>query len=249
MQSRVFSIFMTITISPPLIQQLQPRFLNARNIFSSRESSSKIYSWPAFVAGAIVSEIPYRILAGTIYWCCWYWATWFPRDTYTSASMWLMVIVFELYYLGFGMAIASFSPNELLASLLVPVFFTFAVSFCGVVVPYAGLPYFWRQWMYWLTPFKYLFEAMLGLVTHNIPIECADNELAKFSPPPGQSCDAYAGPYAAKAGGYVKSIDGGLCGFCQYSNGDEFVSSFRSLSLSHNIRCAVYVLWANYLLR
>ena len=77
MQSRLFSIFMTLTISPPLIQQLQPRYLNARNIYESREASSKIYSWVAFVTGAIVSEIPYRLVAGTIYWCCWYWATWY----------------------------------------------------------------------------------------------------------------------------------------------------------------------------
>jgi hypothetical protein len=40
-------------------------------------------------------------------------------------------MLFELYYLGFGQMIAAFSPNELLASLLVPMFFTFIVSFCG----------------------------------------------------------------------------------------------------------------------
>lgn len=151
MQSRLFSIFMTLTISPPLIQQLQPRFMNARNIYDNREANSKIYSWIAFVTAAVVSEIPYRIVAGTLYWCSWYWATWFPRGTYPSAVMWIWIQLFGLFYLGFGQAIASFSPNELLASLLVPVFFLFVVSFCGVVVPYAGLPYFWRSWMYWLT--------------------------------------------------------------------------------------------------
>jgi ATP-binding cassette, subfamily G (WHITE), member 2, SNQ2 len=134
MQSRIFSIFMTLTISPPLIQQLQPRFLAMRNIYSARESNARIYSWPAFVTGAILSEIPYRLVAGTIYWACWYWGIWFPRDTYTSVSIWAMIMAFELFYTGFGMAIASFSPNELLASLLVPIFFTFIVAFCGVVV-------------------------------------------------------------------------------------------------------------------
>jgi ATP-binding cassette subfamily G (WHITE) protein 2 (SNQ2) len=59
--------------------------------------------------------------------------------------MWMYVILFEMFYLGFGQAIASFAPNELLASLLVPVFFLFVVSFCGVVVPYMALPYFWRR--------------------------------------------------------------------------------------------------------
>lgn len=132
MQSRLFSTFMTLTISPPLIQQLQPRFLEARSIFESRESNSKIYSWIAFTTATILSEIPYRIIAGTVYWACWYFPPNFPRDSYTSASVWAFVIVFELFYLGFGQAIASFSPNELLASLLVPIFF------------------FWQSWMYHL---------------------------------------------------------------------------------------------------
>ena len=151
MQSRLFSIFMTLTISPPLIQQLQPRFLNSRNIFETRESNAKIYSWIAFVVGAIASEIPYRIASGTIYWCCWYWGVGFPQGTFTSAVMWMWIMMFEMYYLGFGQAIAAFSPNELLASILVPLFFLFVVSFCGVVVPAMALPTFWRSWMYWLT--------------------------------------------------------------------------------------------------
>ncbi|KAF2003738.1 hypothetical protein P154DRAFT_572918 [Amniculicola lignicola CBS 123094] len=227
MQSRLFSVFMTLTISPPLIQQLQPRFLNMRSIYESREGNSKIYSWIAFVWGAILSEIPYRVVAGTLYWACWYWATWFPRDTYTSASMWMFVIAFEMYYLGFGQMIAAFSPNELLASLLVPLFFTFIVSFCGVVVPYAALPTFWQSWMYWLTPFHYLLEGMLGLLTDGVPITCATNELAIFPPPPGQDCQTYAGAFAQQAGGYIQTQPNGDCGYCQFASGTQFAASFN----------------------
>ena len=73
LQSRLFSIFMTLTISPPLIQQLQPKYLQARQIFQARESNSKIYSWVAFVFGAVLVEIPYSIVAGTLYFNCWWW--------------------------------------------------------------------------------------------------------------------------------------------------------------------------------
>ncbi|KAF2642827.1 hypothetical protein P280DRAFT_276326 [Massarina eburnea CBS 473.64] len=227
MQSRLFSTFMTLTIAPPLIQQLQPRFLKLRSLYESREGNAKIYSWTAFVWGAILSELPYRILAGTIYWCCWYFAPFFPRDTYTAASVWLFVMQFELFYLGFGQAIASFAANELLASLLVPLFFLFVVSFCGVVVPYAGLPYFWRSWMYWLTPFHYLLEGFLGLLVNGLPVECDSSELAIFPPPPGQNCQSYAGSYAQQSGGYVQTQPNGDCGFCQYATGDAFAASFN----------------------
>lgn len=129
MQSRLFSIFMTLTIAPPLIQQLQPRFIKSRRLYQSREGKAKIYSWTAFVWGAILSELPYRLVAGTIYWCCWYFAPFFPRDTYTAASVWLFIMEFEMFYLGFGQAIASFAANELLASILVPLFFLFGKLF------------------------------------------------------------------------------------------------------------------------
>jgi ABC-type multidrug transport system permease subunit len=99
-----------------------------------------VYGWFAFTVAAIIPEYPWSFVAGTLYWCCWYWAAWFPRDTYTLASMWIYVSVFEVFYVSFGQAIASFASNELLASLFVPLFFLFVVSFCGVVVPYAGLP-------------------------------------------------------------------------------------------------------------
>ncbi len=142
MQSRLFSIFMTLTIAPPLIQQLQPKFLQFRAIYQSREANSKIYSWVAFVAGAILVEIPYSIVAGTIYFNCWWWgAVGRGRGKFDSAYTWMLLMLFELFYVGFGQMIASFSPNELLASLLVPIFFLFVVAFCGVVVPFAALPH------------------------------------------------------------------------------------------------------------
>ena len=71
MQSRLFSCFMTLTISPPLIQQLQPRFLHFRGIYESRESNSKVYSWVAFVVSTILPELPYAIVAGSVYFNCW----------------------------------------------------------------------------------------------------------------------------------------------------------------------------------
>ncbi|KAK8157656.1 LOW QUALITY PROTEIN: ABC-2 type transporter-domain-containing protein [Phyllosticta citrichinensis] len=228
MQSRLFSVFMVLAISPPLIQQLQPRYLNMRALFLSRESKSKMYSWAAFTTAAMVSEIPYRLVAGTLYWGCWYFAPGFPRDSLSAASAWLMVAAFELYYLSFGQAVAAFSPNELMASLLVPIFFLFIISFCGIVVPYASLTGFWKSWIYWLSPYTYRVEPLVALVTHDVPVRCDEQELAVFTPPPGQSCASYANPYVAAVGsGYVQSKADGSCGYCRFKNGNEFAATFN----------------------
>ncbi|EXJ86854.1 hypothetical protein A1O3_03808 [Capronia epimyces CBS 606.96] len=228
-QSRLFAVFMTLTISPPLIQQLQPVFLNSRNIFESRENNAKIYSWFAWTTGAVLVEIPYSLVAGGVYYCCWWWGIIGYRDStssFTSGFIFLCICLFELYYISFGQAIASFAPNELLASLLVPLFFLFVVSFCGVVVPPQQLPTFWRSWMYWLTPFHYIVEAMLGAIVHGQPVKCNKGEFARFSAPPGQTCQSYTDPYIRQAGGYVQVGADGLCEFCQYATGDEFSKGF-----------------------
>lgn len=226
-QNRLFSIFMTLTISPPLIQQLQPVFLNSRNVFQSRENKAKIYSWSAWTTAAVAVEIPYAIVAGGVYFCCWWWGIFGTRvSSFTSGFAFLLVLLFELYYVSFGQAIASFAPNDLLASLLVPIFFLFVVSFCGVVVPPMQLPAFWREWMYWLSPFHYLLEGFLGAAIHDQPVECADKEFARFSPPPGLSCQEYTESFIQQAGGYVQQGADGLCEFCQYATGDEFGRGF-----------------------
>jgi ATP-binding cassette subfamily G (WHITE) protein 2 (SNQ2) len=81
--------------------------------------------------------------------------------------------------------------------------------------------------MYWLTPFKYLLEGFLALLVTGQEIRCETQELAIFPPPPGQSCDSYAGQYAQQAGGYVQTQPDGNCGFCQFATGDAFAASFN----------------------
>lgn len=267
MQSRLFSVFMTLTICPPLIQQLQPRYLHFRGMYESREANSKIYNWSAFVTSSILPELPYSIIAGSIYFNCWfvpppllppltsktkkhpptntpsrYWGIWFPRDSFSSGYTWMLLMLFELFYVSFGQFIAAISPNELLASLLVPCFFTFIVAFCGVVVPYMALPHFWQSWMYWLTPFHYLLEGFLGVVVHEVPMECIQREEAFFTVPPGFStCQEYAGRFASQATGYIRDAGGGLCAYCLFSTGDEFVCFFPSFP------CLLYLVFFLYL--
>lgn len=93
-----------------------------------------------------------------------------------------------------------------------------------VVVPFFGLPSFWRSWMYYLTPFRYLMEGLLSVSVHGLQVQCDDTEFAKFPAPPGQTCQSYTEGFIRQAGGYVENGSDGLCHFCQYATGDEFVS-------------------------
>ena len=81
--------------------------------------------------------------------------------------------------------------------------------------------------MYYLTPFRYLLEGFLSVAVHGQPVQCADKEFAKFSPPPGQDCNSYASAFANQTGGYVQTGVNGLCEFCQYRTGDDFAATFN----------------------
>ncbi|KAI1780480.1 ABC-2 type transporter-domain-containing protein [Hypoxylon cercidicola] len=252
MQSRLFTIFMNLTIAPPLIQQLQPLFINSRNIFQSRENNAKIYSWFAWTTAAVLVEIPYAIVAGAIYFNCWWWGVGGSHLLgFRSGFIFLCIMLFELFYVGLGQAIAAFSPNELLASLFVPLFFLFVVSFCGVMVPPEQLPYFWRSWMYYVTPFHYLLEAFLATFIHEQPVNCKPTEFARFQPPndgvstcltyvvPGinstrSDYESITGRFNIPSGGYIddaKTMFPDYCQYCQYNSGDDFG---RGFSVSYN---------------
>ena len=84
--------------------------------------------------------------------------------------------------------------------------------------------------MYWASPFHYLMEALLALVSHDVPLICDREELAIFNAPSGQDCASYVGAFADRIDGSVTTLveasEGTLaeCGFCQFEDGDAFVS-------------------------
>jgi len=86
---------------------------------------------------------------------------------------------------------------------------------------------FWKSWMYYLTPFRYLLDGFLGAAVHGRAVICSSTEFARFPPPPGQTCQSYTQAFIATAGGYVQNGSDGLCEFCQYATGDEFARGFN----------------------
>lgn len=67
LQMRLFTIFNFIFVAPGVIAQLQPLFIERRDIFETRERKSKLYSWKAFITGLVVSEIPYLLICAFLY--------------------------------------------------------------------------------------------------------------------------------------------------------------------------------------
>lgn len=108
-----------------------------------------------------------------------------------------------------------------------PFFICVCELFNGILQPHEQMPTFWKYTMYYMTPFTYWIGGVLSAILKGTPVTCTQDELAVFRSPSNMTCAEYAGPWLSEKGrGYLSNPDEyGLCGYCEYSYGDDVSSS------------------------
>ncbi|QKX55112.1 uncharacterized protein TRUGW13939_02204 [Talaromyces rugulosus] len=240
LQQNLFTVFNLIFVAPGIISQLQPLFIDRRDIYEAREKKSKMYHWAPFVTGLIVSEFPYLLVCALLYYVCWYFTCGLPTSADHTGSVFFVVVMYECLYTGIGQMIAAYTPNAVFASLVNPLVITTLVSFCGVMIPYSQIEPFWRYWMYYIDPFNYLMSSILVFTTWEKHVNCNPAELAVFDPPPNQTCGEYLDIYSRDLGAGTNLLnpdDITGCQVCQYTQGGDYL---RTLNLAEE-----YYGWRN----
>jgi ABC-type multidrug transport system permease subunit len=112
--------------------------------------------------------------------------------------------------------------------------------------------------MYRVSPFTYLVGSVLSVGLSGTDIDCASNEILKFSPPnPGQTCKSFMQDYISYAGGKLKNENATTnCEFCPLAKTDDFLASmsiyfkdrWRDVGIlfafcAFNILAAVFLYW------
>ena len=243
LQNKLFATFMSLVLSTSLSQQLQPEFIEQRSLFEVRERPSKMYSWVVLLIGQAIVEIPWNFLGGTLFWIPWYYMVQFGRESTRAGYSWGFYMLFQLYYSSFAQAVATISPNAMIASMLFATLFSFVIVFCGVVQPPPQLPYFWRKWMFRLSPFTWIVEGMMGNFIHDQPVQCEPDEFNVLYPPSGMSCDDYLGDFSwtfdkappESRTGYYEQGPNGTCRYCVMRHGEDYLQSIL-LDSSHRYR-------------
>jgi hypothetical protein len=92
LQQNLFTVFNFIFIAPGIISQLQPLFIDRRDIYEAREKKSKMYHWAPFVTGLIVSEFPYLLVCALLYYVCWYFTAGLPSAPEHAGSVFFVVV-------------------------------------------------------------------------------------------------------------------------------------------------------------
>ncbi|KAF8851269.1 putative ABC transporter [Acephala macrosclerotiorum] len=252
LQNQMFAIFMLFTIFGQLVQQIMPHFVTQRSLYEARERPSKTYSWKAFMISNIAVELPWNSLMAVLIFFCWYYPIGLYRNaiptnavTERGGLMFLLIWEFLLFTSTFtNMVIAAIDTAETggnIANLM----FSLTLVFCGVLASPKVFPHFWI-FMYRVSPFTYLVDAMLSVGIANTNVVCASNELRKFMAPAGETCyqymDTYINTYGA--GGYLQFPNAtGTCEYCALDSTNQFLTELGGASYSHRWR-NFGILWA-----
>jgi ATP-binding cassette subfamily G (WHITE) protein 2 (SNQ2) len=226
LQYRIFALFIVSVIPAIIIAQIEPYYIMARGTYI-RESTSKMYHPVVFSLSQTISELPYAVLCSILYFVIFYYLAGFNYNSNRSGYFFAMFLCVEIFAITLGQAVAALNPSVYLASVWNPLLILIFSLFCGVTIPRPSMTYFWREWMYWLDPFTYVISGLTVNELHDLTVTCEQSELSIFTPPAGQTCDAYAGPFVNSSGGYLVDQANGDCGYCQYANGDEYFATLE----------------------
>src|SRR5580704_2406537 len=67
-----------------------------------------------------------------VFFLCFYWTVGFVDDSVLSFYTWLVIVIFCMFAITLGQAIASVTPSTQVAALLNPFIFSTLNLFCGV---------------------------------------------------------------------------------------------------------------------
>lgn len=106
LQSKAFSCFLVLMLVPEFINAISMRFILNRDIWLAREGPSGVYGWVAFSTAQIISEIPYAIIGGVIFYVLYYFMVGLPLG-FAAGYSFLMFSLFFLFATSWGQWIAA----------------------------------------------------------------------------------------------------------------------------------------------
>ncbi|KAJ1654029.1 ATP-binding cassette transporter snq2, partial [Dispira simplex] len=236
LQNRVFAIFQTSVLGILVINQVEPQLIKYRTWFT-REEASGFYDWRAFATGMVLAELPYVILSSSCFFGIFYFSVGLSGIGNRIAYFYIMYNALTIFAMLFGQAVASWTPNDVVASMVNPIPASFMALFSGVTIPYAEMPTFWRRWMYWVDPYHYVIEGILVNDLFQQPVVCTQREFFAFEPPNGHDCMEYTQEFLEKFRGYLQNPTAtSNCLYCPYKHGQDYYEVFLDWSFAHRYR-------------
>ncbi|KAI9021509.1 ABC-2 type transporter-domain-containing protein [Phycomyces nitens] len=239
MQNKLFALFSTFIMAMTLVILSQPKFMTER-LFFRREYASRYYGWFPWGISSILVEIPYIFVFVAFFMFCFYWTTGMTNTPECGGYFYITIVAIVLWAVSLGFVIAAASELATVAAVINPLFMSTLILFCGLMQPESAMPTFWRRWMYWIDPFHYYIEGLAVNELEHLKIVCTNDDLLRFTPPPGQTCGQYTANFFSYGGlGYIANPDATQpqqCEYCRYNSGKEYYTKVYGWDASHKWR-------------
>ncbi|KAG0748729.1 hypothetical protein G6F57_001161 [Rhizopus arrhizus] len=239
LQNKVLAFFSTFIMAFTMIILAQPKFMTER-VFFRKEYASRYYSWVTWGLSAVLVEIPYVLFFSAVFTFGFYWTIGMKNTPEAGGYFYILFSVMISWAVTLGFVIASITEIPTMAAVLNPLIVTILILFSGMMQFPKDLPRFWSSWMYWLDPFHYYVEGLIVNEMEDLVVNCTEEDLLRFTPPPGQTCGEYTANFFANGSpGYLANPEATQpeqCGYCTYKSGAEYYETNMGWNAAHKWR-------------
>ncbi|KAL0931163.1 ABC drug exporter [Colletotrichum truncatum] len=227
LQNRAVSITLIAWIIPVIAADYHAVWFDRWAIFEGRERNG-IYDYKALLFALIAIEIPWTAVLWTLVFFCNYWTIGFPAATSQAGFSYFCYLLLSLFCIGFSFLMPSLFGTRTLAGYANSLFWVLLFMFSGMLQPHSGMNDFYRPWLFWVDPMRYYFGASISTAMNGVKVMCAPEDLARFVPPPGETCYEYAASFLLTSAGYALNPNGtDLCDYCKYTTGDDYTATLE----------------------
>ncbi|KAJ5669202.1 hypothetical protein N7462_010272 [Penicillium macrosclerotiorum] len=222
LQNHALALLIGCWVIPSIAGDVQDIWFQKWAIFEARERNG-IYDFKALLIALIAVETPWQLVSFTLTFFCNYWTVGYTNSATIGGFVYFMSLLLSLFGTGFCFLMAALFPNPTMAGYANSLCWVVLLMFNGIVAPHSVLNSFYRSWITWVDPLRYYFGATVSSVLHNVKAVCKTEDMATFSPPPGQTCGQYMQDYMLTNPGYLESSNAtSICQYCPYSVGDDY---------------------------
>lgn len=233
LQNYVLSLLILVQVIQALAPDLQSKWFSKWAIFEARERNG-IYDYKALTTALIVVEIPWQIVNFTLIFFISYWTVGYPNTTTIAGYSYFLWLLISYFCTSWNQLVSAIFPNMQTSGFANSLFWNILIIFSGTLVPHQSLNDFYRNWLYWLNPFRWFLGGHIEDTLHNVSVHCSQSDLAIFDPRPGQTCGQYAADFLRTAAGYLTNPGAtSNCGYCPYTTGDQYAAT---MDYSYNQR-------------
>ncbi|KAF4334094.1 ABC transporter CDR4 [Fusarium beomiforme] len=232
LQNQLFSIFMLLVMFAFLCYQTMPGFVTQRSLYEGRERSSKTYAWWNLILANTAIEMLWNSVASlAVYFPFYFLVGMYDNGRITdtqherAALMFLLTWVFMVYEGTLAHMCVAGAPSAEVGATFGLFLFMMVLVFCGVLVPYSGLPGFWT-FMYRVSPLTYLIGAMISDGVGKSEVTCSEIEFLQFQAPTNLNCGEYVGQFVQAVGGSLSNPDSNqTCLYCPIASTDTYLAT------------------------